>query len=156
MNKNPYSLRQSAGVLTHVFDVLCTEFVSVIRTCTPAERVMVVGFVLVLSLLVASSHQFEYKHHNNKELPLVLEEVHRECPNITRIYTLSETSVLGVPLYVIEFSTRPGHHEVCEWCWWWFLFFRSRRLTISNNGQHFFNMFTEIAYLIWNCRYISG
>ena len=32
-------------------------------------------------------------------------------PNITRIYTLSEPSVLGEPLYLIEFSTTPGFHE---------------------------------------------
>lgn len=75
---------------------------------------MVGGFIVVLGLLVASSHQFQYKHHNNRELPQILEEVHEVCPNITRVYTLSETSVLGVPLYVIEFSTRPGYHEICK------------------------------------------
>ncbi|KAF5286912.1 hypothetical protein FQA39_LY00445 [Lamprigera yunnana] len=30
------------------------------------------------------------------------------------MYTLSETSVLGVPLYVIEFSTQPGHHVLMK------------------------------------------
>ncbi|CAG7821320.1 unnamed protein product [Allacma fusca] len=58
---------------------------------------------------VASS--FEFKHHDNRELLQVLETVHQTCPNITRIYTLSETSVMGVPLYVIEFATQPGQHE---------------------------------------------
>lgn len=65
-------------------------------------------------LLVGHSVQFEYKHHNNVELLQVLEEVHASCPNITRVYKLSENSVRGVPLYVIEFSTTPGHHEIRE------------------------------------------
>nr|USU81843.1 M14 metal carboxypeptidase 12 [Antheraea pernyi] len=45
------------------------------------------------------------------ELPLVLEEVHEKCPNITRVYALTEPSVRNVPLYVIEFSTTPGFHQ---------------------------------------------
>lgn len=63
---------------------------------------------------VANSLQFQFKHHNNDELLQVLQDVNAKCPNITRIYSLSETSVLGVPLYLIEFSTKPGHHEVCK------------------------------------------
>lgn len=70
--------------------------------------------LLVLGLLVAASHQFEYKHHNNEELPQILEDVHANCPNISRIYSLSEGSVRGVPLYIIEFSTNPGHHEISK------------------------------------------
>ena len=41
-------------------------------------------------------------------------QVHNECPDISRLYTLSEQSVLGVPLYVLEFSDHPGHHELGE------------------------------------------
>lgn len=70
------------------------------------------GVLVVFALLIVGSRQFEYKHHNNEELLQVLQNVNAECPNITRIYTLSETSVLGVSLYVIEFSTKPGHHEL--------------------------------------------
>merc|ERR1712110_621527 len=33
---------------------------------------------------------------------------------ISRLYTLSEPSVRGVPLYVLEFSDKPGHHELTE------------------------------------------
>ncbi|GBP04303.1 Carboxypeptidase E [Eumeta japonica] len=68
-------------------------------------------FILFGSLFVAASCEFVWKHHNNEELPLVLEEIHRKCPNITRVYALSEPSVLGVPLYVIEFSDKPGFHQ---------------------------------------------
>ncbi|CAK1604257.1 unnamed protein product [Parnassius mnemosyne] len=57
------------------------------------------------------SAKFVWKHHNNDELPLVLEEVHEKCPNITRIYALSEPSVQNVPLYVIEFTEMPGFHQ---------------------------------------------
>lgn len=69
---------------------------------------------LLFSFLIVEAYQFEFKHHNNEELLKVLEDVNVKCPNITRIYTLSETSVLGVPLYLIEFSTKPGHHELCK------------------------------------------
>lgn len=71
---------------------------------------------LVFLLLAAadSSFQFDFKHHDNNEMVQVLEDVQARCPNITRIYTLSETSVNGFPLYLIEFSTKPGQHEIRE------------------------------------------
>jgi hypothetical protein len=56
----------------------------------------------------------EYRHHNNEEIPQILASIHARCPNISRIYTLSERSVRGLPLYVIEFSTTPGYHQLCE------------------------------------------
>jgi len=68
----------------------------------------------VLIYLNARIQCFEFKHHDNKELLQVLEAVHQACPNITRIYTLSESSIMGVPLYIIEFSTNPGTHEICK------------------------------------------
>ena len=34
------------------------------------------------------------------------------CPYITRLYTLSEPSVNGVPLYVLEITDHPGKHEL--------------------------------------------
>ncbi|CAG9818282.1 unnamed protein product [Phaedon cochleariae] len=71
--------------------------------------------VLLLPLLLAAgTFQFQFKHHDNEEILQVLQEVNVRCPNVSRIYTLSENSVLGVPLYVIEFSTRPGHHEILK------------------------------------------
>ncbi|KAJ2947032.1 hypothetical protein O0L34_g16377 [Tuta absoluta] len=62
-------------------------------------------------VLTTASAEFVWKHHNNEELPLVMEEVHAKCPNITRVYALTEPSVCGVPLYVIEFADRPGVHQ---------------------------------------------
>ncbi|XP_060801055.1 carboxypeptidase E-like [Amyelois transitella] len=64
-----------------------------------------------LSLIIYASSEFVWKHHNNEELIQVLEEVHEKCPNITRVYSLSEPSVRNVPLYVIEFSDKPGFHQ---------------------------------------------
>ncbi|XP_018580185.1 carboxypeptidase E isoform X2 [Anoplophora glabripennis] len=70
--------------------------------------------LLFVSLCLTGTLQFQFKHHNNEEMLQVLQDVNARCPNVSRIYTLSETSVLGVPLYVIEFSTKPGHHEILK------------------------------------------
>ena len=60
----------------------------------------------------AVPHDVEFKHHNNTELASVLQRVHNKCPDITRLYTLSEPSVNGIPLYVLEISDMPGKHEL--------------------------------------------
>jgi len=57
---------------------------------------------------------FQFKHHDNHELATLLQQVHARCPAITRVYNLSETSVRGVPLTLIEFSTHPGLHKLRE------------------------------------------
>ncbi|KAL1459326.1 hypothetical protein WDU94_011320 [Cyamophila willieti] len=74
------------------------------------------GLILLLAVCqsVWSRHiveeGFQFKHHDNAELLQVLESVHHRCPNITRVYTLNERSVLGNPLLLIEFSRNPGVH----------------------------------------------
>lgn len=72
---------------------------------------MAVCKLFYFAFLVVTSAEFTWKHHNNEELPLILEEVHQKCPNITKVYTLTEPSVRNVPLYVIEFSDNPGCHQ---------------------------------------------
>jgi len=62
----------------------------------------------------AASKEVEFKHHNNTELAETLQKVHNRCPDITRLYTLSEPSVNGVSLYVLEISDNPGKHELLE------------------------------------------
>lgn len=71
--------------------------------------------LLCFAIFVAANAEFTWRHHNNEELPLILEEVHQKCPNITRVYALTEPSVQNVPLYVIEFSDKPGIHQPCKY-----------------------------------------
>jgi len=75
---------------------------------------MVVRFILTICLATLAAANIEFKHHNNTELAAILQQVHNQCPDISRLYTLSEPSVQGVPLYVLEFSDKPGHHELTE------------------------------------------
>jgi len=70
--------------------------------------------LITICMLATIQTKVEFKHHNNTEMAAILQKVHNECPDISRLYTLSEQSVLGVPLYVLEFSDHPGHHELGE------------------------------------------
>eukprot|EP00095_Tigriopus_kingsejongensis_P012685 maker-scaffold22_size673200-snap-gene-4.20 protein:Tk12685 transcript:maker-scaffold22_size673200-snap-gene-4.20-mRNA-1 annotation:"carboxypeptidase e-like" len=73
--------------------------------------VQALGLALMAALV---SGAVEFKHHNNTELAEVLQRIHNRCPDITRLYTLSETSVNGIPLYVLEITDNPGRHELME------------------------------------------
>merc|ERR1719411_560201 len=76
---------------------------------------MVVRATLLLCITSIFVHaNIQFKHHNNTELAAILQQVHNKCPDSSRLYTLSEPSVEGVPLYVLEFSDNPGHHELTE------------------------------------------
>ncbi|XP_026463743.1 carboxypeptidase E-like isoform X2 [Ctenocephalides felis] len=77
--------------------------------CALASFGHVVEFTTAAS--VATREDFTWKHHNNEELAEVLKAIHERCPGITRLYALSEASVRGVPLYVIEFAMTPGKHR---------------------------------------------
>lgn len=46
-------------------------------------------------------------------LKTVLDKIHEECPNITRVYSIGN-SVLGKPLWVISLGDRPTEHELGE------------------------------------------
>ncbi|KAG8176985.1 hypothetical protein JTE90_005730, partial [Oedothorax gibbosus] len=50
-------------------------------------------------------------HFNNAELQEYLLKVHQQCPDITRVYELNQSSVKGWPLVVIEFTSKPGKHQ---------------------------------------------
>ncbi|XP_066142240.1 carboxypeptidase E-like isoform X1 [Euwallacea fornicatus] len=71
-------------------------------------------FAFWVCLVATTVRGFEPKHHDNQELFHVLRDVNIKCKNITRVYALNEPSVLGTPLYLIEFSTKPGRHEVLK------------------------------------------
>lgn len=58
---------------------------------------------------------FKFKHHSNYELNQILQTVVAKCPQIATVYELSERSVLGWPMTIIEFSNKPGEHQLCEW-----------------------------------------
>lgn len=77
-------------------------------------RLALIFPLLILLCANVAVATLEWKHHNNDELLEVLESVHNKCKNVTRVYQLSEPSVRGTPLHVIEFSTHPGHHELSE------------------------------------------
>merc|ERR1740128_1414028 len=70
------------------------------------------GLLLLLAALAAGD--VDFKHHNNTMLAATLQKIHNKCPDISRLYTLSEESVRGVPLYVLEFSDSPGKHQLME------------------------------------------
>merc|ERR1712223_1757012 len=66
------------------------------------------------AFLACVTAEVEFKHHNNTEMAAVLQQVHNRCPDMTRLYTLSEPSVNGIPLYVLEITDHPGKHELME------------------------------------------
>ena len=73
-------------------------------------KILLIVNVLITASLSTEAVPYQFKHHNNEELLKLLQNVHLKCPDITRLYTLSETSVNGYPLMFIEFSTHPGYH----------------------------------------------
>lgn len=74
-------------------------------------EILLMGLVAGVQCFTDTS-DFVFKHHSNEDIPKILEKIHLLCPNITRVYSLSEPSVLGEPLYLIEFSENPGHHAL--------------------------------------------
>lgn len=69
-------------------------------------------FILCHVLILSVNCAFVFKHHDNKELTSILDDVYKRCPNITKVYSLSENSVTGNPLLLIELSDHPGQHEL--------------------------------------------
>ncbi|XP_048159700.1 probable carboxypeptidase X1 [Corvus hawaiiensis] len=57
--------------------------------------------------------QLDFRHHNYKEMRKLMRRVSEECPDITRVYSIGQSS-RGLRLYVMEISDNPGQHEVGE------------------------------------------
>nr|XP_041571514.1 probable carboxypeptidase X1 [Taeniopygia guttata] len=57
--------------------------------------------------------QLDFRHHNYKEMRKLMKRVSEECPDITRVYSIGQSS-RGLRLYVMEISDNPGQHEVGE------------------------------------------
>lgn len=83
--------------------------------CIGSNNKLYINVLISYVIALVNGSSFIFKHHDNNELYEILQDVHQKCPDITRLYTLTETSVRGVPLYVIEFSTKPGIHEPCTY-----------------------------------------
>ncbi|KAK3801983.1 hypothetical protein RRG08_064577 [Elysia crispata] len=49
-------------------------------------------------------------HHDFEKMVELMEEVHKACPEITRLYNLTEPSVEGRNLMVLEITENPGLH----------------------------------------------
>lgn len=65
-----------------------------------AYVLIIISFVVIY--INGEGKCFEIKHHNNDELAETLEEVHQMCPNTTRVYALSEKSVMGRKLTILN------------------------------------------------------
>lgn len=53
-------------------------------------------------------------HHNFEQTVALMNKVNKACPEITRIYNLSEPSVEGRNLTVLEITENPGIHKPGE------------------------------------------
>ena len=51
-----------------------------------------------------------FHHHDYEQMVGLMTEVNKKCPDVTRIYSLSEPSVEGRNLTVLEISENPGVH----------------------------------------------
>merc|ERR1711976_603252 len=80
----------------------------------PGKAMLAYLWALLAFVAFSARAEVEFKHHNNTEMAAVLQQVHNRCPDITRLYTLSEPSVNGIPLYVLEITDNPGKHELME------------------------------------------
>ena len=68
---------------------------------------------MVASLVPGAEIQrdnFDYIHHDHDAMLKILKEVNEKCPDITRLYNLTETSVEGRELVVMEMTEDPGKH----------------------------------------------
>ncbi|XP_067884105.1 probable carboxypeptidase X1 isoform X2 [Heterodontus francisci] len=62
---------------------------------------------------VMSLDDLDFKHHNYEDLRRVMRDIRRQCPNITRTYSIGK-SYQGLKIYVMEISDNPGVHELGE------------------------------------------
>lgn len=83
--------------------------------CQQNVRKSINKFLLVLAsvLLVATTGGcsttafLDFKHHNYDEMHTYLQQIHSECPQLTRIYDIGQ-SIEGRNLTVMEISEKPG------------------------------------------------
>lgn len=78
------------------------------------QSVIGLFFVALVSLTegAVEKDDFNYVHHDYDSTIRLLQEVNSKCPEITRLYNLSEPSVQNRSLIVIEITEHPGTHVV--------------------------------------------
>jgi hypothetical protein len=54
-----------------------------------------------------------FAHHSYTQMVRVLKRTAARCPQVAKTYSIGR-SFDGKDLLVIEFSSRPGQHELCE------------------------------------------
>ncbi|XP_036434088.1 inactive carboxypeptidase-like protein X2 isoform X2 [Colossoma macropomum] len=62
---------------------------------------------------VISKDDLDYRHHSYEDMEKFMKSVSDECPDITRLYSLGNSSN-GRELYAMEISDKPGIHEIGE------------------------------------------
>ena len=85
----------------------------------PLVKALVLVFACLAVALGSKSEtetdDFEYIHHDHPATLAILDKVHKKCPDITRLYNLTETSVENRELIVIEMTEEPGKHITSKW-----------------------------------------
>jgi carboxypeptidase E len=74
-------------------------------------KIFLVFVISVIYYCIATDEWAQY--HDQQALESKLEEIHKKCPNNTRLYSIGQ-SVEGRDLVVIEFSTTPGEHRALK------------------------------------------
>uniref|UniRef100_A0AAR2J0H2 F5/8 type C domain-containing protein n=1 Tax=Pygocentrus nattereri TaxID=42514 RepID=A0AAR2J0H2_PYGNA len=64
-------------------------------------------------LTFSSKDDLDYRHHSYEDMEKFMKSVSDECPYITRLYSLGNSSQ-GRELYAMEISDKPGIHEIGE------------------------------------------
>ncbi|KAJ8015561.1 hypothetical protein DPEC_G00027400 [Dallia pectoralis] len=61
----------------------------------------------------SSQDKLDFRHHNYEEMRKLMKSVTKDCPDITRVYSIGK-SHKGLKMYVMEISDNPGKHELGE------------------------------------------
>ena len=75
-------------------------------------KALIAIYSLILWPVFSSNitNDFKYVYHDHSSSIEILRTINEKCLNISRIYNLTETSVQGRELIVIELTENPGQH----------------------------------------------
>ena len=63
--------------------------------------------LLLVVVVIGVKSSLDFQHHNYDEMQQYLSDIHKTCPNITRIYNIGK-SIEGRQLTVMEITEQPG------------------------------------------------